>query len=49
MKFMFVAFTSHICATFHYTNNTIAYNKQQNMTLQGCFYFRTGKLLAFLL
>jgi len=53
MKFTYVAFTSHICTTFHYTNNTMAYNVglQQNITPQGCLYFSTGKLgnLVFLL
>ena len=33
MKIMYVAFTSHICITFHYINNTMAYNIQQNITI----------------
>jgi len=30
IKLMYMVFTSHICTTIHYTNNTMAYNIQQN-------------------
>jgi len=42
MKFMYVAFTSHIYTTFHHTNNTMAYNIQQNITNQAGTEFMGG-------
>jgi len=45
---MYVAFTSHIRTTFHYTNNTMACNMQQNITLQVFLYFSTLKLGVFI-
>ena len=39
-------FTSHICNTIHYTNNTMAYNIQQNMTPHCCLTYIGQKIFS---